>query len=96
MLALQYWNKNHPDNSVVWLTTYNYPQIEGAFVQGLGLYTMEELKYSPEGVLYTRGPDQYKIPAVCDIPEQFSVSLLSSSQNPNAIYSSKVSIRIYE
>uniref|UniRef100_A0A7M4ERC2 Aldehyde oxidase-like n=1 Tax=Crocodylus porosus TaxID=8502 RepID=A0A7M4ERC2_CROPO len=71
--------KNNPDNSV----------IEGAFVQGLGLYTMEELKYSPEGVLYTRGPDQYKIPAVCDIPKQFSVSLLSSSQNPNAIYSSK-------
>ncbi|NXC42818.1 AOXA oxidase, partial [Penelope pileata] len=64
-------------------------QIEGAFVQGIGLYTMEELKYSPEGVLHTRGPDQYKIPAVCDIPEQLSVSLLSSSQNPYAIYSSK-------
>lgn len=52
---------------------------------------MEELKYSSEGVLYTRGPDQYKIPAVCDIPEQFSVSLLSPSQNPYAIYASKVS-----
>ncbi|POI33689.1 hypothetical protein CIB84_002559, partial [Bambusicola thoracicus] len=64
-------------------------QIEGAFVQGIGLYTMEELKYSPEGVLRTRGPDQYKIPAVCDIPEEFNVSLLSSSQNPYAIYSSK-------
>ncbi|XP_010216199.1 PREDICTED: aldehyde oxidase [Tinamus guttatus] len=64
-------------------------QIEGAFVQGIGLYTMEELRHSPEGVLYTRGPDQYKIPAVCDIPEQFSVSLLSSSQNPYAIYASK-------
>uniref|UniRef100_A0A8C4VEK6 Aldehyde oxidase 1 n=1 Tax=Falco tinnunculus TaxID=100819 RepID=A0A8C4VEK6_FALTI len=64
-------------------------QIEGAFVQGIGLYTMEELKYSPEGVLYTKGPDQYKIPAVCDIPEQFNVSLLSSSPNPYAIYASK-------
>ncbi|XP_053140097.1 aldehyde oxidase isoform X2 [Hemicordylus capensis] len=64
-------------------------QIEGAFVQGLGLYTTEELSFSPEGVLYTRGPDQYKIPAVCDIPEQFSVSLLASSQNTTAIYSSK-------
>ncbi|XP_072835144.2 aldehyde oxidase 1 isoform X1 [Pogona vitticeps] len=64
-------------------------QIEGAFVQGLGLYTTEELKYSPEGVLYTRGPDQYKIPAICDIPEQFSVSLLAPSQNTTAIYSSK-------
>uniref|UniRef100_A0A8C8SZG8 Aldehyde oxidase 1 n=1 Tax=Pelusios castaneus TaxID=367368 RepID=A0A8C8SZG8_9SAUR len=67
----------------------SHSQIEGAFVQGIGLYTMEELKYSPEGVLYTRGPAQYKIPAVCDIPEQFSISLLSSSQNSYAIYSSK-------
>ncbi|XP_030065868.1 aldehyde oxidase 2 [Microcaecilia unicolor] len=64
-------------------------QIEGAFVQGLGLYTIEELKYSPEGVLYTRGPDQYKIPAVSDIPEEFSVSLLAGSENPYTIYSSK-------
>uniref|UniRef100_A0A8C5QJ37 aldehyde oxidase n=1 Tax=Leptobrachium leishanense TaxID=445787 RepID=A0A8C5QJ37_9ANUR len=64
-------------------------QIEGAFVQGLGLFTMEELKYSPQGLLYTRGPGQYKIPAVCDAPEQFYVSLLASSPNPHAIYSSK-------
>ncbi|XP_030065867.1 aldehyde oxidase 1 [Microcaecilia unicolor] len=64
-------------------------QIEGAFVQGLGLFTMEELKFSPQGVLYTRGPSQYKIPATCDIPEQFHVSLLTESPNPHAIYSSK-------
>ncbi|XP_069471536.1 aldehyde oxidase [Ambystoma mexicanum] len=64
-------------------------QIEGAFVQGLGLFTMEELKFSPGGVLYTRGPGQYKIPAICDIPEQFRVFLLTSSPNPSAIYSSK-------
>ncbi|XP_040609517.1 aldehyde oxidase 3 isoform X1 [Mesocricetus auratus] len=64
-------------------------QIEGAFVQGLGLYTLEELKYSPEGVLYTRGPNQYKIPSVTDIPEEFHVSLLAPTQNPKAIYSSK-------
>ncbi|KYO33622.1 hypothetical protein Y1Q_0008776 [Alligator mississippiensis] len=64
-------------------------QIEGAFIQGLGLFTMEELKYSPEGVLYTRGPDHYKIPAVCDIPKEFNVSLLSPSQTSNTLYSSK-------
>uniref|UniRef100_A0A8C7FCI6 Aldehyde oxidase 1 n=1 Tax=Oncorhynchus kisutch TaxID=8019 RepID=A0A8C7FCI6_ONCKI len=64
-------------------------QIEGAFIQGLGLYTLEELKFSPSGVLYTRGPSQYKIPAVCDIPLQFNVYLLSGSDNPHAIYSSK-------
>ncbi|KAM7365749.1 hypothetical protein PAMP_016661 [Pampus punctatissimus] len=64
-------------------------QIEGAFMQGLGLYTLEELKFSPSGLLYTRGPSQYKIPAVCDVPLRFNVYLLSDSHNPHAIYSSK-------
>ncbi|XP_063285940.1 aldehyde oxidase 1-like [Pelobates fuscus] len=64
-------------------------QVEGAFTQGVGLYTLEQLHYSPEGVLYTRGPDQYKIPAVCDVPTEFNVSLLAGSQNPYTIYSSK-------
>ncbi|MXQ79156.1 hypothetical protein E5288_WYG000674 [Bos mutus] len=63
-------------------------QIEGAFVQGMGFYTIEELKYSPEGVLYSRGPDDYKIPTVTEIPEEFNVTLVRS-QNPIAIYSSK-------
>ncbi|XP_070462904.1 aldehyde oxidase 4 isoform X7 [Equus przewalskii] len=63
-------------------------QIEGAFVQGMGFYTIEELKYSPEGVLYSRGPDDYKIPTVSEIPEEFYVTLVRS-QNPIAIYSSK-------
>ncbi|XP_051979767.1 aldehyde oxidase 6 [Xyrauchen texanus] len=64
-------------------------QIEGAFMQGLGLYTMEEIKFSPSGVLYTRGPGQYKIPAFCDVPLKFNVYLLAGSSNPLAIYSSK-------
>lgn len=59
-------------------------------MQGLGLYTLEELKYSPSGLLYTRGPSQYKIPAVCDVPLCFNVYLLADSHNPHAIYSSKV------
>ena len=65
-------------------------QIEGAFIQGMGLYTTEELLYSPEGVLYSRSPDKYKIPTVTDVPEQFNVSLLPSSQTPLTLYSSKV------
>ncbi|XP_053452272.1 aldehyde oxidase isoform X3 [Nycticebus coucang] len=64
-------------------------QIEGAFTQGMGLYTMEELDYSPQGILYTRGPNQYKIPAICDIPTEFHISLLPPSQNSNTLYSSK-------
>ncbi|XP_058033739.1 xanthine dehydrogenase/oxidase [Ahaetulla prasina] len=64
-------------------------QIEGAFVQGMGLFTMEELRYSPEGNLYTRGPGMYKIPAFGDIPSEFHVSLLRDCPNSKAIYSSK-------
>ncbi|TRZ01798.1 hypothetical protein DNTS_017775 [Danionella cerebrum] len=64
-------------------------QVEGGFVQGLGLYTIEELQFSPEGVLLTRGPSQYKIPALCDIPSEINVHLLRNADNPHAIYSSK-------
>ncbi|XP_021105387.1 aldehyde oxidase 1 isoform X2 [Heterocephalus glaber] len=64
-------------------------QVEGAFIQGMGLYTSEELKYSPRGSLHTRGPDQYKIPGVCDIPTELHISFLPPSENSNTLYSSK-------
>ncbi|KAK6489636.1 xanthine dehydrogenase/oxidase isoform X1 [Huso huso] len=64
-------------------------QIEGAFMQGVGLYTLEELRYSPDGNLYTRGPGMYKIPGFGDIPTEFNVSLLREAPNSKAIYSSK-------
>lgn len=51
---------------------------------------MEELRYSPEGNLYTRGPGMYKIPAFGDIPTEFYVSLLRDCPNSKAVYSSKV------
>lgn len=59
-------------------------------MQGYGLFTLEELLYSPKGVLYTRGPGSYKIPGFSDIPKNFTVSLLKGSENPRAVYSSKV------
>ena len=58
----------------------DYGQIQGAFVQGLGLFTMEEslwLRNGPQaGMLFTRGPGAYKIPGFRDIPQVFNVSLL--------------------
>jgi len=66
-------------------------QIEGGFIQGLGLFTLEEPLYSPTtGQILTRGPSNYKIPSADDIPEEFTVSLLRGSSNPHAVYSSKV------
>lgn len=64
-------------------------QVEGAFMQGLGLFTMEELRYSPSGVLLTRGPGAYKIPGFQSIPHKLNVSLLRDAPNPHAVYSSK-------
>ncbi|XP_038627933.1 xanthine dehydrogenase/oxidase-like [Tachyglossus aculeatus] len=64
-------------------------QVEGAFVQGLGLYTLEELRYSPKGSLLTRGPSTYKIPGFGDIPAKLNVSLLRDCPNHKAIFASK-------
>uniref|UniRef100_A0A3Q2NRA5 Xanthine dehydrogenase n=1 Tax=Fundulus heteroclitus TaxID=8078 RepID=A0A3Q2NRA5_FUNHE len=64
-------------------------QVEGGFMQGLGLFTLEELHYSPRGVLLTRGPGSYKIPAFGDIPTQLTVSLLRDAPNDKAIFASK-------
>ncbi|KAG9232189.1 putative xanthine dehydrogenase [Amylocarpus encephaloides] len=58
----------------------DYGQIEGAFVQGMGLFTMEEslwFRGGPmKGQLATRGPGAYKIPGFRDIPQEFNVSML--------------------
>lgn len=65
-------------------------QIEGAFMQGYGLYMMEEMVYRPNGETFTRGPGTYKLPGFGDIPLEFNVSLLKGASNPRAVYSSKV------
>ncbi|XP_023932386.1 xanthine dehydrogenase/oxidase-like [Lingula anatina] len=64
-------------------------QIEGAFAQGYGLFTIEQLRYSSEGRLITNGPNTYKITGYGDIPVEFNVSLLKGASNPKAVYSSK-------
>ncbi|KAK2165479.1 hypothetical protein NP493_1361g00029 [Ridgeia piscesae] len=64
-------------------------QIEGAFMQGYGLFLLEEVKWSNEGRLRTNGPRTYQIPRFSDIPSEFNVSLLRGMSNQHAIYSSK-------
>ncbi|SNX84972.1 probable xanthine dehydrogenase [Melanopsichium pennsylvanicum] len=57
-------------------------QIEGAFTQGFGLFTMEETLYLNNGQLATRGPGNYKIPAFLDTPTDMRISFLKV-QDPN-------------
>ena len=59
-------------------------------MQGMGLYTIEEVRCSQNGTLWTTGPGAYKIPGFADIPVEFNVHLLRSAPNDKAIYSSKV------
>lgn len=64
-------------------------QVEGAFMQGYGLFTLEEMIYSPTGTVLSKGPGMYKLPGFADIPAELNVSLLKGSSNPRAVYSSK-------
>ena len=65
-------------------------QIEGAYIQGMGWMTTEELVWGKDGRLQTVNPASYKIPAIGDTPPIFNVELLPDSPNVEAtIYHSK-------
>jgi hypothetical protein len=50
-------------------------QVEGAYVQGAGWLTTEELVWDGKGRLATHAPSTYKIPACSDRPPVFNVAL---------------------
>ncbi|VAV89193.1 Xanthine dehydrogenase, molybdenum binding subunit, partial [hydrothermal vent metagenome] len=56
-------------------------QIEGAFIQGMGWLTTEELWWDDAGQLRTHAPSTYKIPLASDIPRIFNVNIPEWSQN---------------
>lgn len=65
-------------------------QIEGAFVQGYGWLTCEELVWGADGSLKTHSPATYKIPTIGTIPdpEHFRFSLLENA-TAEAVHGSK-------
>ena len=56
-------------------------QVEGAFIQGMGWLTTEELWWSEDGQLRTHAPSTYKIPLASDRPRIFNVNLADWSEN---------------
>ncbi len=56
-------------------------QIEGAFVQGMGWLTTEELWWDGKGRLRTHAPSTYKIPLASDRPKSFNVKLAEWAEN---------------
>ncbi|WP_298908635.1 xanthine dehydrogenase molybdopterin binding subunit [uncultured Aliiroseovarius sp.] len=56
-------------------------QVEGAFIQGMGWLTTEELWWDDAGRLRTHAPSTYKIPLASDRPREFNVNLVDWSEN---------------
>ncbi|NHF71984.1 xanthine dehydrogenase molybdopterin binding subunit [Paracoccus xiamenensis] len=56
-------------------------QVEGAFIQGMGWLTTEELWWDDKGRLRTHAPSTYKIPLASDRPRIFNTELADWSEN---------------
>lgn len=69
-------------------------QIEGAYVQGAGWLTLEELRWDTSdgphrGRLQTQSASTYKLPSFSEMPEQFHVRLFENAREDGAVYGSK-------
>ncbi len=64
-------------------------QVEGAFIQGMGWLTTEELWWNTGGKLMTHAPSTYKIPTVNDTPPEFNVELFRNRNVEDSIHRSK-------
>jgi xanthine dehydrogenase large subunit len=65
-------------------------QVEGAFIQGMGWLTTEELVWHPtSGLLMTHAPSTYKIPTANDCPPVFDVRLFDNANVEDSIHRSK-------
>jgi len=64
-------------------------QIEGAYVQGAGWLTTEELVWDATGRLATHAPSTYKIPACSDRPPVFNVALWGRANREDTVGKSK-------
>eukprot|EP00252_Welwitschia_mirabilis_P005228 TRINITY_DN1571_c0_g1_i1.p1 TRINITY_DN1571_c0_g1~~TRINITY_DN1571_c0_g1_i1.p1 ORF type:complete len:1281 (+),score=269.60 TRINITY_DN1571_c0_g1_i1:1241-5083(+) len=66
-------------------------QIEGAFIQGVGYFTSEEIVVDENGKLLSDGTWTYKIPTIDSIPKKINVEFFSSPVHQKRILSSKAS-----
>jgi xanthine dehydrogenase large subunit len=64
-------------------------QVSGAFVQGYGWVTTENLFYHESGKLLSHSPTTYKIPNIQDTPRIFNIELLENHTNTQNVMRSK-------
>ncbi len=63
-------------------------QLVGAFIQGLGWVTTEDLRYAASGELLSHSPTTYKIPNINDLPPEFHMDWIDHD-NPINVGGSK-------
>jgi xanthine dehydrogenase large subunit len=65
-------------------------QIEGAYVQGVGWLTQEEVRWDEAtGRLLTLAPTTYKLPTAHDVPPDLRTRLFEHAEEPDTIHGSK-------
>lgn len=70
-------------------TAIDRGQILGAFLQGVGWLTNEEVVFSDKGILLSSSTSTYKIPAITDLPERLHCRLWNSHPGPSGAKGSK-------
>ncbi|KAI3791881.1 hypothetical protein L2E82_05745 [Cichorium intybus] len=66
-------------------------QIEGAFVQGIGFFMLEEYLTNSDGLVIADSTWTYKIPTIDTIPKQLNVQILNNAHHKKRVLSSKAS-----
>lgn len=56
-------------------------QVSGAFTQGMGWVTNENLFYNDQGLLLSHAPSTYKIPNIQDTPREYNIELIENEEN---------------
>lgn len=64
-------------------------QVTGAFIQGMGWCTMEEVVVDANGRYTSANPSTYKIPGIRDLPEILEVELVESKSKEASVFGSK-------
>lgn len=64
-------------------------QIAGAFIQGYGWATFEEVVHDAKGRYLAVTPSTYKIPTIRDLPERFSIEMVERQRACASVFGSK-------
>ncbi len=67
----------------------DFGQISGAFVQGMGWCTFEEVIYDKNGKCLVLSPSVYKIPTISDIPDDFEINSIRKKAKKSSVLGSK-------